>query len=304
MSMSKRRAYKNSILELKKQLIQNFSSKRKLLDRSDLDRYFGAALIEDADGDTSGDIFEKEIQNNKNSFLYGKEFEELVWSNIESIVKDILTVCKDKGVNELNTVIMSGRSSHFPRVKETVAEVVKSSFKNATIKLLGLEESKSAVAKGACYYGIANAKIKLHNRTVNGVFGVIQTLDIHKGSCIFHRLIDDGTEFKDGMATGSCPIEQEREFAYDNRKVKFCQVMGVDAEHVIENGEKHKYTEIATIKAQPFAIKDVQITVTEKDKVICSVTDVNDNVRRPVEGVVNDADIVACNDEQYTFFIK
>ena len=45
-------------------------------------------------------------------------------------------------------------------------------------------------------------------------------------------------------------------------------------------------------------------SITEKDKVICSITDVNGDIQRPVEGVVNDADIVACNDEQYTFFIK
>lgn len=305
MSMSKRREYKDNILTLKKQLIANYSSgsKNKLLDRSDIARYFGAALIEDAEGDYSKDVFEKEIQKNSSSFLYGKAFEEYVWTNIESIVNDILVVCKEKGIDTLDTVIMSGRSSHFPRVEEKVKNVVKATFDKAEIKLLGLEESKSAVAKGACYYGVENAKIKLQNRSVNGVFGVIQTLSPNAAP-IFHRLIDDGAVFQDGVATGSSPIKQEQDFVWNGRKVRFCQVMGVDAEKVIANREKHKYTEIATIKAQPYAVKGVQISVTEKDKVICSITDVNGDIQRPVEGVVNDADIVACNDEQYTFFIK
>lgn len=305
MSMSKRREYKDNILTLKKQLIANYASrsKNKLLDRSDIAKYFGAALIEDSEGDSSKDVFEKEIQKNSDSFLYGKVFEEYVWTNIESIVKDILVVCKEKGVGTLNTVIMSGRSSHFPRVKETVEKVVNSKFNNIKIKLLGLEESKSAVAKGACYYGVENAKIKLRNRCVNGVFGVIQTLNPNAAPK-FHRLINDGAVFQDGVATGSCLIRQERDFVWNGRKVRFYQVMGVDAEKVIANREKHKYTEIATIKAQPYAVNGVQISVTEKDKVICSITDVNGDIQRPVEGVVNDADIVACNDEQYTFFIK
>lgn len=305
MPMSKRREYKDNILTLKKQLIANYStgSKNKLLDRSDIARYFGAALIEDDEGDFSKDVFEKEIHKNSSSFLYGKAFEEYVWTNIESIVNDILVVCKEKGVDTLDTVIMSGRSSHFPRVEEIVKNVVKATFEKAEIKLLGLEESKSAVAKGACYYGVENAKIKLQNRSVNGVFGVIQTLSPNAAP-IFHRLIDDGAVFQDGVATGSSPIKQEQDFIWNGRKVRFCQVMGVDAEKVIANREKHKYTEIATIKAQPYAVKGVQISVTEKDKVICSITDVNGDIQRPVEGVVNDADIVACNDEQYTFFIK
>ena len=304
-SMLKRREYKDKILTLKKQLVANYASgsKSKLLDRSDIANYFGAALIEDAEGNFSKDIFEKEIQKNSNSFLYGKAFEEYVWTNIKSIVKDILAVCKEKGVATLNTVIMSGRSSHFPRVEENVKHVVTATFSKAEIILLGLEESKSAVAKGACYYGVENAKIKLKNRSVNGVFGVIQTLSPNAAP-IFHRLIDDGAVFQNGIVTGSSPIKQEQDFVWNGRKVRFCQVMGVDAEKVIANREKHKYTEIATIKAQPYAVKGVQISVTEKDKVICSITDVNGDIQRPVEGVVNDADIVACNDEQYTFFIK
>ena len=310
-SMSKRREYKNNILEIKKQLITNYNryGRNALFDRSDLERYFGAHLIgqQNDEGQMTydNDPFTKEIQKNNNNFLNGRQFEEYVWSNIKSIVKDIITKCDEKGVETLNTLIMSGRSSHFPKVKDTVTSTLNITFKGVQTILLELEESKSAVAKGACYYGVQNANIRLHNRCVSGVFGVIQTLSpTSDARPIFHRLVEDGTAFVDGVATGNCDIETQHQFTWDGRKVRFCQVMGVDAEKVIANQEKHKYTEIATIKAEPFAIEGVHISITEKDKVMCSARDVNGDIKNASENVVNDADIIACNDEQYTFFIK
>lgn len=304
MDMEKRIELKGYILELKKQLIKYYSdnNSKKLLDRKNLSDYFGAELKDDNSTD-SKDEFEMEIKKDSPNFLDSVAFNTYVWINIESIVKDIIIMCKNKGIENINTVIMTGRSSHFPKVKEKVQQVIKSTFPEASIELLELDKSKSAVAKGACYYGVENAKIKLNNRGVNGVFGVIQTLGANIPP-IFHRLIDDGANFQNGVVMGNCPIKEEREFDWDGKKVRFCQVMGVDAEKVIENREKHKYTEIATIKAQPYAVKSVHISVTEKDKVICSVTNVNNEISNPTEGVVNDADIVACNDQQYTFFIK
>lgn len=310
-SMSKRREYKTNILEIKKQLISNYNryGRNALFDRSDLERYFGAHLIgqknDEGQMTYDNDPFTKEIQKNNSNFLSGRQFEEYVWSNIKSIVQDIITKCDEKGVETLNTLIMSGRSSHFPKVKDTVTSTLNTTFKGVNTILLELEESKSAVAKGACYYGVQNANIRLHNRCVSGVFGVIQTLSpTSDAKPIFHRLVEDGTAFVDGVATGNCDIETQHQFTWDGKKVRFCQVMGVDAEKVIANQEKHKYTEIATIKAEPFAINGVHISITEKDKVICSARDVDGNIKNASENVVNDADIIACNDEQYTFFIK
>lgn len=310
-SMSKRREYKTNILEIKKQLISNYNryGRNALFDRSDLERYFGAHLIGQKNDENQmnydNDPFTKEIQKNNNNFLNGRQFEEYVWSNIKSIVQDIITKCDEKGVETLHTLIMSGRSSHFPKVKDTVTSTLNTTFKGVNTILLELEESKSAVAKGACYYGVQNANIRLHNRCVSGVFGVIQTLSpTSDAKPMFHRLVEDGTAFVDGVATGNCDIETQHQFTWDGKKVRFCQVMGVDAEKVIANQEKHKYTEIATIKAEPFAINGVHISITEKDKVICSARDVDGNIKNASENVVNDADIIACNDEQYTFFIK
>jgi hypothetical protein len=198
---------------------------------------------------------------------------------------------------------MSGRSSHFPRIKETLESVIKQKGYTPTINLLSLTESKSAVAKGACYYGVQNSRIILQNMTVNGVFGVIQRLEPNKAP-IFHKLIDDGADFVNGYMTGHSSITESQGFTFDGGMVRFCQVMGVNPAEIIAKDEKHKYTEIASIPAQPFPVQDVQISITDKDKILCSVTNTNGDTIPPVETIVKDSDIMACNDEQYTFFVK
>ena len=73
---------------------------------------------------------------------------------------------------------------------------------------------------------------------------------------------------------------------------------------IIAKNEKHKYSVVATIPAQPFPVQEVQISITDKDKILCSITNTNGDTIPPVEAIVRDSDIMACNDEQYTFFVK
>ena len=300
MDMKGRRKLKDAVLELKKQTIRNYeSNEENLIDRYYIAQFNGYSLpMKD-----EGDVFVDDIKNGKNSFLYSKWFEEYVYDNVRSIVGDVLYVCKKKNINHLDTILMSGRSSHFPRIKETVESVVKSSGFEPDISLLPLTESKSAVAKGACYYGVLNSRIILQNITINGVFGVIQKTEPNKPP-LFHKLIDDGDTFDNGFKTGMAYIRESQGFTFDGGVVRFCQVMGVNPTEIIAKNEKHKYSEVATIPAQPFPVQEVQISITDKDKILCSVTNTNGDTIPPVESIVKDSDIMACNDEQYTFFVK
>lgn len=301
-SMPFRRQLKKSVLVLKKETINyyNNSSSTSLIDRGTIEKFNDFRLKYQTDNDP----FEHDIKKGDSSFLHQSEFQLYVWDNINSIVEDVVTICKQKEILNLDTVIMSGRSSHFPRVKELVEAGIKKSGYKPNLLLLSLEESKSAVAKGACYYGIQNRLINLHNRTTNGVFGVIQHTDI-KEPAVFHKLIDEGREFDSkGEVNGSMGIVKHQGFDLDGKKIQFCQVMGVNPNQIIANNEKHKYTLIATLYARPFAVKSIQMSVDNKDKIICSVTDVNDDVLPYVQSTVNDEDIMTNNDEQYTFFVK
>ncbi len=302
MDMKGRRKLKDAVLELKKQTIRNYeSNEENLIDRYHIAQFNGYSLP--MNNDEENDAFVKDIKNGSHSFLHSKWFEEYVYDNVKSIVSDVLYVCEKKNITHLDTILMSGRSSHFPRIKETVESVVKQSGYEPVISLLALTESKSAVAKGACYYGVLNSRIILQNMTVNGVFGVIQKTDPNKAP-IFHKLIDDGDSFDNGYRTGKAYIRESQGFTFDGGVVRFCQVMGVNPTDIIAKNEKHKFSEVAAIPAQPFPVQAVQISITDKDKILCSITNTNGDTIPPVESIVKDSDIMACNDEQYTFFVK
>lgn len=301
MDMKGRRKLKDAVLELKKQTIRNYeSNEENLIDRYHIAQFNGYSLPMN---DEDSDAFVKDIKNDSHSFLHSKWFEEYVYDNVKSIVSDVLYVCEKKKITHLDTILMSGRSSHFPRIKETVESVVKQSGYEPNISLLALTESKSAVAKGACYYGVLNSRIILQNMTVNGVFGVIQKTEPNKAP-IFHKLIDDGDSFDNGYKTGKAFIQESQGFTFDGGVVRFCQVMGVNPAEIIARNEKHKFSDIAAIPAQPFPVQEVQISITDKDKILCSITNTNGDTIPPVEAIVKDSDIMACNDEQYTFFVK
>ena len=304
--MSTRHKLKNAVLKLKINTIKNYNKKESMLiDRLDITNFNAFKLnpILDSNGDLSSDPFFTECNNNQKSFLYSNIFKTYVWDNVVSIVKDVMITCKEKEVEKLDTVIMSGRSSHFPRIKELVEETIKNASFSPKISLLELEESKSAVAKGACYYGTQNDKIILQNMSNSGVFGVVQTLSPNSPSN-FYSLITDGAEFDDnGIISGQATIVNEKKFGWDGHIVKFCQVMGVNPQEIITNNEKHKYSEIATIPADPYPVQSVEIKVTNKDKIICSTTSTEGNIVS-TESTICDLDIMACNDEQYTFFVK
>ncbi len=299
MDMKDRRKLKDAVLELKKQTIRNYeSNEENLIDRYQIAQFNGYQLAMKEENDA----FVNDIKNGKRSFLYSKWFKDYVYSNVRSIVEDVLYICKKKNINNLDTILMSGRSSHFPRIKETVESAIKQSGYKPDISLLALTESKSAVAKGACYYGVLNSRIILQNMTVNGVFGVIQKTEPNKAP-IFHKLIDDGDSFNNGSKTGKAYIQESQGFTFDGGVVRFCQVMGVNPSDIIARNEKHKYSEVATMPAKPFPVQEVQITISDKDKVLCSITNTNGETIPAVETIVKDSDIMDHHKEHYTFFV-
>lgn len=309
MDMEMRRQLKKSVLKLKIKAIENFEGKKgTLVDRMDIRNFNGLNLdpvknTEDNGIDTSKDPFYKESLNNANSFLYSETFQKYVWSNVTSIVQDIMQICKNESFCKLDTVIMSGRSSHFPRVKSLVEDTIKrSSGFTPDVRLLPLEESKSAVARGACYFGTQKKSIHLENISTNGVFGIVQKLS-PLATPDFYTLIEEGTEFLSGAVFGEYAISTQKSFGWDGNKVRFCQVMGIDPVGIIAKDEKHKYSEVAVLPALPYPIHKVTIEITDKDKIYCTTINSNDDRNTRVSKVC-DMDIAACNDDHYTFFIK
>jgi molecular chaperone DnaK (HSP70) len=310
MNIRDRQDLKKAILQLKIDSVKNSREEEgtNLLNRdyiaNKLNRLELTKKVDENGYLTNNDPFYKQCLNGPESFLHDPIFKEYIWDNIESIVSDIMSICANKGIISLDTVIMSGRSSLFPMVKETVEKTIsaKSKYKPKFIQL-SMAESKSAVAKGACYFGTQKKSIILRNRTTNGVFGVIQKF-LPAESAHFHRLINAGVDFSEkGTVDNSVSVTKQKDFGWDGYKVRFCQVMGVNPEQIIANNERHKFSDIAILPAKPVAIERVSMEITDKDKIFCTTWNTNGDAIRK-EARVSDAEITKCNDEHYTFFIK
>ena len=312
-AMILRKKLKTAVLGIKKEMIKSWGNSKvqQILTRDTLEKFAGLNLktVVDAEGnvDENKDPFMHLLNKNGDNIITSEIFQKLVWENISKIVEDILALCVKTCIPNLDTVLLCGRSVKFPLVKETVIKLLssKSSFKPKIIDY-DIDKAKSAVALGACYYGIQKESVHLKNIFNNAAFGVKQTINPHE--FVFHKLIDAGTEFlpgkngSDNFISKHDVIKLEKRFSYDGLRVNFYQIMGVNALEILRKNELHKFTRITSIPAY-YPIKRIDISVTEKDKVICSVIDDN-NDKYIGNAVVRDSEITDSNDEHYTFFIK
>ncbi len=307
-----RKNLKKAILNIKIEMIKAYenSKSQQILTRDTLANFAGLNLeiMRDADGKVDlKDPFMNLLNKNGDNIITSDIFKTLVWDNITKIVEDVLSLCGKTSISNLHTLLLCGRSAKFPLVKETVMNSLKtkSSF-HPKIVDYDLHEAKSAVALGACYYGIQKESVHLRNIFNNAVFGVKQTMN--PNNFVFHRLIDAGTEFMPGNNGNDTHISkakvitQEKKFSFDGLRVNYYQIMGVDANEILSRNEQHKFTRIASIPVQS-PIERIEVSVTEKDRVTCRVTDANHDTWLG-DAVVRDSEITDSNDEHYTFFIK
>lgn len=225
------------------------------------------------------------------------DFQKIIYANVSSIVKDLLTIA---GNIDVDKVIFSGRTSFFPKIKEEVTVALKNSGKKASIIPLTLDESKVAVAKGACWYGLSKDAIVRKNRFINSTFGVRHKFNADTYQ--FINILDIGTSFPDDKDYLLARKAIDYTFNLDGGNVNFYQVMGVDCEKIINNDLKHKFNKLSTISIRQVA-KEVGVRVSENDEVACRVIEANGKEYKEI-GAINDEDITEANQEHYTWVVE
>ncbi len=225
----------------------------------------------------------------------------LIFNNVKDAVNEVLELSNCT----INKVVFSGRSTFFPYIKETVEKQLKSKKNNPEIISLEIEESKTAVAHGACWYGINKNSIHLNNLKTNASFGVKRTLTTDTTHVEFIELIQMGCEFDSNNSEIdyiSGTKELSANFAFDGGKVNFYQVMGKDANQILSNNQKHKFSKIASIRI-PLETLAIKMIVKEDDDVECKVKLKNHRLLEE-KGVVSDQEITDANEEHYTWIIN
>ncbi len=291
-------------LELKKEIVSNFEKGYDyLITASELQHIINGALKINLEIDEDGELYSFFKKNTKGHFnlFTSPIFLEYIYNNIKDAVKEVLELSE----SVVNKVIFSGRSSFFPYVKETIKKQfeVKKKYPEY-ISLSDMEESKTAVAIGACWYGINKNAIRLNNLKTSASFGIKKTLSPDKTDVKFIELVEMGCAFDDysteiGSFRGLVSITDN--FAFDGSKVNFYQVMGKDAATILSLNQKHKFSKIANIQL-PLAATEIAIKVSEDDDIECAVRLVSNQVKTE-KGFVSDLEIEDANEEHYTWIV-
>ncbi len=229
-------------------------------------------------------------------------FVNIIFNNVKDAVNEVLDLSDNCTIDK---VIFSGRSTFFPYIKETVEKQLKA--KNSVpIKItLEIEESKTAVAHGACWYGINKNAIRLNNLKTNASFGFKHTVTANVADVEFIELVQMGCEFNQTNSEVDKVIGTKNlssDFSFDGAKVNFYQVMGKDANQILSKNQKHKFSKIASIRI-PQTTEAIQMVVKEDDDIECKVKLVNNRVLEE-KGVVSDQEIADANEEHYTWIIN
>jgi len=300
-----RRKYQEFAFDIKKKIIKNFNEgAESLIKPSEINDAF--LTIADINIRPSDKLYKNFLKNTSNTYpiLESDLFNDLIYNNVSEIVCELINLSH---VNDVSNVIFAGRSTSFPKIKETVKQELKKLEIVASFPSLGLDESKIAVAKGAALYGVNKSGIQLNNVKTNGTFGVKHKRSLAEDDIDFIRLIEMGQEFTenssgDNLKNIFSEVNFADTFTFTNQDVNFYQIMGENAKNILLNNEKHKINKIATIHTNQKTDK-LSLDVCENDKIESKIiTETNRPI--PSFGEVPDQEIADANDEHYTWIVQ
>ena len=291
--------------QIKKEIIANYySSNSYLITAYALEDYINKSLgVSIAISEETSEMYKYFLKVGGKCKLFEHPlFIKTIYTNVKDAVNEVVELSDSTHIDK---IIFSGRSTSFPMVKETVEKQLNAKKSETKSIALNLEESKMAVAKGACWYGINKNSVRLNNLKTNAAFGFKKTQSADKSDVKFYELVEMGCNFdtsNDGIDSFQGVEEIKDDFAFDGSKVNFYQVMGKDADKILSEGQKHKFSKIATINLDQVTSK-VAMKVNENDEVECAVI-LQSNRPLKERGVVADQEIDEANEEHYTWIVK
>ena len=292
--------------QIKKEIIANYNSTTNeyLITAYNLETFINNALgLSITINEKTSEMYKYFLKvSGKYKLFTHPLFLKTIYNNVKDAVNEVVELSDEVIIDK---VIFSGRSTSFPMIKETVEKQLNTKKSGTKTIALTLEESKVAVAKGACWYGINKNSVRLNNLKTNANFGFKKTQSADKTDVKFYELVEMGCNFdtnNDGIDSFQGIEEIADDFAFDGSKVNFYQVMGKDADKILSEGQKHKFSKIASIQID-LPTSKVAMRVNENDEVDCAVI-LNTNRKLESKGVVADQEIDEANEEHYTWIVK
>jgi hypothetical protein len=198
--------------------------------------------------------------------------------------------CKDRtDKRAIEKILFSGRSTKFPKVKSAVKTRLKEILGREIVEIPlnpkgSVDELKTAVAQGACWYGINHRRVELKNNKIFGNYGTKRTINAHENIVAFEQLIPTGVAFGDlEMVKGSkkyAGTEADR-YGNDNNFVKFYQVFGSEPAEILKKNIQHKINLIQIFR-ETSPLHYIQIEISKTDEITCRVVE-NTGERNPLQ---------------------
>lgn len=285
--------------DVKLEIIENHHKQKEfLINPEKLITFIREAFGTNVEINQDSNIMKGFIKTGK-TYPFFKEdlIQKLLYKNVKDVVEDLKKFSPD---TEINHLIFSGRSVTFPLIQETVTKAVGEN----ELKVHLIENKlKSAVALGACFYGMNRGRIKLNTTKVNSYFGVKRNTAANEFEVI--ELIKSGTNFKDngeGLRKLKKRVHYENDFGFDGSMVNFYQIMGSDPVTSFEKKEKHKYSLLQQARIE-VETEGVGIEVSENDNVICEVKEQGMEAQK-YTSIIKDSEVQDANEKHYTWIIE
>jgi hypothetical protein len=314
------------LFDLKKKIIRNYenrskitvsrsSERRILLYPAEIQNAFKELGVEMILSNASN-IFTNLMENEYGSFpiFDSPYFKEYIFDAIKDAVNDVVELSRAKG-GHIDTIIFSGRTTLFPMIKETVTEQIKSikSIKKDTIGepiapvwvAFDDIELKTAVAKGACIYGINRNLIDVSQSKTNNTIGFLKRESLQKNHFEFKELIKGAQQFKEereNIYFIKGENLEKHDFKADNSKINFIQVVGVNPDKIIREEQKHKYSELAQIKISN-PTKKISAILKNDDSIMFEV-ELNTGHIEKRFATLKSQEVSEANEEHYTWMAK
>lgn len=309
-----REKYAASLLKiafiLKCKIVENYQLKKdSLIEPLELSDILNDALNKrpvEITGESGGyvSLFKKKALEDTYGILTFEDFKNYIYGNIEDAIHELCGFAEVQRIRKDCEVelIFSGRSTLFPLIRECVIAAYNTAgFRVKTLDILNgsMDDLKTVVADGCCWYGLNHNIMKLTNNKCFYSYGF--QMSKNASEIGFTTLLAVGTNFNSTYSSSKLS-NIDWDFRFDGNTVFFYQVVGNNPEAILRDKKRHKYIPITQISVSSM-VEWIEMKIDTNDIVCCTIH-YNNGSEVERQGHVEAKDIVDDNDEHYLFAIR
>lgn len=244
------------------------------------------------------DTFKEKLKERLLNSLWIKQY---VYEKLLDATKDMLATNEVKVLSKIDKIIFSGRSTLFPGVIDNVIREINKRGFYPNKHAIGDTEIKTAVSKGACWYGMYDGKVvELDNSRITSSYGIRHSVP-NKPEYI--EIIPQNSKYKtDGKLEGCISLQSD--FANTGNCVQFYQMMGDAGNNPFDPSKRYKVRYLTSINLDGRFATQEGVIVSIDGKVACDVDYYGkSHESNPVYVNYDMRDITKDNDRPYLFSI-